>query len=61
MGEWIEWNGGECPVDPETVVEVKFRGPAVGMEPDRDLAEATCFYWLHDNDCSDIIAYRVQP
>lgn len=23
--DWIEWNGGECPVPPETVVDVVLR------------------------------------
>ena len=22
---WVEWNGGECPVDPETRVRVRYR------------------------------------
>lgn len=54
MGEWIKWEGGECPVSDDTVVDVKFRE---GGDPDR--ACAGTYYWPHDNDSSDIVAYRV--
>lgn len=46
VGEWIGWNGGECPVHPKTIVEVvrwhtrvKERGDAINWD--------------------DVIAYRV--
>lgn len=50
---WIEWNGGDCPVGGD--VCVKFRSGAIqgaGMSAHR-------FYWKHDGDISDIIAYRL--
>lgn len=25
-GEWIEWSGGECPVPPNTIVDIMVRG-----------------------------------
>lgn len=67
-GEWIEWGGGECPVEPETRVDVRFRGSIAGIDMVRNEAAN---YWLwghgtargaaaHPGD--DIIAYRVvQP
>lgn len=26
MADWIEWHGGDCPVDPETRVQIEFCG-----------------------------------
>ena len=48
------WNGGECPVHPETEVEVWFRGYTCGKDE-------TAFFWSwqHDNDDGDVIAFRV--
>lgn len=63
-GDWIEWNGGECPVAPQTLVEVRFRDAAMDhpnswrasfwsdSDPSKDC-------WLHDNNRADIIAYRI--
>lgn len=59
---WIEWGGGECPVDGDALVEVKYRNGTV--KP----AEPARFYiWTNGyGSCSttgaDIIAYRLhQP
>ena len=49
---WIKWNGGECPVPPETVVEVRLRGGTVGG------AHAGDYYWLNIGDDADIVEYR---
>ena len=52
-GPWIEWHGGECPVPPDTRVEVKLRGGFSELAyPADDL------YWSHDGDSSDIVEYR---
>ena len=53
---WIEWNGGECPVDSKTKVEVGLRvGQVFECWPEQ--AE-----WLHHSDPADIVKYRVaQP
>lgn len=53
-GPHIDWNGGECPVPPETKVEVEFRGGAVRE------ARAGDYYWSHydDDDDGDIVSYR---
>lgn len=53
MSEWIEWEGGECPVPGDTLVEVRTRTGRVG----RDAAKA--FWWDHWDETSDIVAYRV--
>ncbi len=51
-GPWIKWHGGECPVPPDTLGEVKFRygGVVEGIAAD--------LYWPHVSDNSDIREYR---
>ncbi len=56
MSEWIDWKGGECPVDPCGSVEVKFRGdPEIHNEP----VEAGRYYWGWHGHNGDIVTYRV--
>ncbi len=50
---WIEWNGGNCPVDYKTTVEVKLQDG----EHDTDLAGV--YSWEHYHSNGDIVAYRV--
>ena len=52
-GPWIEWHGGDCPVPPDTMVEVKLRSGKV-LGPDH----AFNYYWHHDDDGGDIVEYR---
>ena len=53
---WIEWHGGECPVDSDAIVEVRYRKPnPYQYNNDR----AGDFAWAHDGIDGDIIAYRV--
>jgi hypothetical protein len=52
-GLWIGWNGGECPVDGDTTVEVCCRD-YTGVD------EAGGYEWGHDPLCDPIIAYRVK-
>lgn len=54
---WTEWHGGECPVDSDAIVEVKYRSPKpYQFNNDR----AGDFTWSHDGFDGDIIAYRQQ-
>lgn len=54
---WIQWAGGECPVDGDAIVEVKYRKPnPYQFNNDR----AGDFTWSHDGFDGDIIAYRLQ-
>lgn len=57
-GGWIEWHGGECPVNGDTVVEVLFE---IGETKKSEYP--TIFNWTgHYKNKSPIIAYRiVQP
>ena len=56
--EWIEWNGGECPVPGDTLVDLKFADKGSCA-----VVSAGQFDWGHcDNPYFNIIAYRiVQP
>lgn len=53
---WINWAGGECPVDSDAIVEVRYRRPSpYQFNNDR----AGDFTWSHDGFGGDIIAYRL--
>lgn len=54
---WIQWAGGECPVDSDAIVEVKYRKP-IPHQFNND--RAGDFTWSHDGLDCDIIAYRLQ-
>ncbi len=56
---WIEWGGGEQPVDDHELVEVRFRNGSV-----EKVEIAGCYEWNHgyydlSTTSVDIIAYRV--
>lgn len=57
---WIEWKGGECPVDPEMRVDMRMRNLSV-----RTAVRATDSSWHHpwngreSDRAYDIVAYRL--
>jgi hypothetical protein len=51
---WITWTGGECPVAPETVVEVRLRDRTGGRAGSPETLR-----WSHKGWAGDIVAYRV--
>ena len=51
---WIEWGGGECPVDESIDVDIRFED---GSE--KICVPADAFIWQHDDDITTIIAYRL--
>ena len=53
MSDWIEWVGGECPVDGDTIVEVKLKDGRVGVD------EAGKLAWSLTNTPRDIFKYRI--
>lgn len=60
MTEPQQWSGGECPVRPDTLVEVMFRGVSSFEPPCR----AAWLRWTHKKTRTfpgngDIIAYRI--
>jgi hypothetical protein len=56
--DWIEWGGGECPVEPEAPVVPSYRGPE-GDGVRITCARAGRLAWYHTGEDDDIIAYRV--
>lgn len=63
---WIKWDGGECPVEPDTLVAVILRGGTVCGDKfpltalhwdDCDSDEPSS--WLHAGAADDIVAYKV--
>lgn len=53
---WIKWAGGDCPVDSDAIVEVKYRNP---NNYQFNNGRAGDFYWSHVGFRCDIIAYRL--
>lgn len=65
---WIEWNGGECPVEKGTLVDVRYRNSEKFPDKFGTIAleaggyGATDRHWNRDGYPNDIIAYRLhQP
>ena len=52
-GGFTKWNGGDCPIDGNTVVQVLFRSGKFGIP-----ARAGSYAWKHIGSISDIVAYR---
>ena len=51
--EWIEWSGGQCPVDPAKRLIVQSRNGSVSCM-------SACYIdWTHQGHPSDIVRYRV--
>lgn len=63
---WIEWGGGECPVEEGALVDVKYRDGVIKKGLRALIANsgrsASRLFWVKDNIPTDIIAYRLhQP
>lgn len=58
-GPWAMWSGGDCPVDPELPVQLRYRGPEDSAKGVRiTAAPAGRLDWSHDGSDDDITAYR---
>jgi hypothetical protein len=59
--KWIDWHGGECPVEIGALVHVKHRdgeifyGAMAGCYDEDGASHARC--WLHDGSDGDIVQY----
>ena len=51
---WIEWGGGECPVDLHSMLDVKYLGGGINKN-----VKAGGQMWSHARHFGDIIAYRL--
>lgn len=49
---WIEWSGGECPVEPDTPVEYET------LDGLRSVCTSGSLDWHHLDDLTDIVRYR---
>lgn len=60
---WIEWGGGECPVEEGALVDVKYRDGVIKKGLRALIANsgrsASRLFWVKDNIPTDIIAYRL--
>ena len=56
---WIPWSGGECPVSPAMLVEVKLRSGQAWLN--KNAEEGSFWGWRHGPKKSpdDIIAYHI--
>jgi len=56
MTDWIEWNGGECPIKSDkTRVDYKMLKSGV----DNFWGKSLRWNWQYGGTCGDIIAYRI--
>jgi len=51
---FIDWQGGKCPVDPDTIVQVRLSG-----KDGYFIRRAGDLRWCHTNFSGDIVAYHV--
>lgn len=58
---WIEWKGGECPVDPSSKIDTKHRGcESGGISLAGHWTGGKYDYWKHEGKPkTNIIAYRI--
>lgn len=58
---WRPWPGGECPVDPDVLVEVKFRNGKAWLDNGAESAGSWEWRWYNDKfyESDDIVAYRI--
>ncbi len=57
MSKWIKWEGGECPVEKGTLVDVKYRDGGINEH-----VKAMGYWdndWHNDGEPGDITAYRL--
>jgi hypothetical protein len=51
---WYKWSGGECPVDPQTIVEIRVRtGHTCEIKADN-------VSWQHFGNDPDVIEYKLK-
>lgn len=60
MNDWIEWNGGECPVAGEVRTDIRFRiAPGEEEGCTERNRQASYYRWDHNGGYGDIVAYRL--
>lgn len=61
---WIEWNGGRCPVEQGTLVDVQYRDGKIlcripANKPHPGMRDAQVAFWRNEARENDIVAYRL--
>lgn len=61
---WIEWNGGRCPVEQATLVDVQYRDGEIlcripANKPYPGMRDAQASFWRNEARENDIVAYRL--
>lgn len=59
--DWIIWNGGDCPVSPDTKVQMQYRDWTRDEAENCSTKNAGEWNWNWGSDHYDIIAYRIIP
>ena len=59
--DWIIWNGGDCPVSPDTKMQPQFRYQSRIYAEENEETRAGSLMWKHIRSDFDIIAYRIIP
>lgn len=63
-GRWIRWDGGECPVERGTLLNVRYRDGRINYNVRADMLErelqrdASKSFWSHDGMTADIVAFQ---
>jgi len=60
---WIEWGGGECPVENGTRIDTKYRNGSTeqNVPTGEPGTRTSCDFWVHEDYENDIVAYRLTP
>ncbi len=58
--DWIIWNGGECPVSPDTIVQAQWADEDRFEAEESEERPANAVRWAW-NSKNNIIAYRIIP
>lgn len=56
ISQWIKWEGGECPVNSNNIISIKYRNKVVV----RRLLDDGWLDWTHNGDIYDIVEYMVE-
>lgn len=59
---WTDWNGGDCPIGPDEVFQVKFRDSGMGrirIPGHNDYIKPKMFSWKNNGLGIDVCSYRI--
>lgn len=53
------WKGGQCPVEPDTLVRIQIRCRTPDSVRDQTPTPARHWSWKHRNEAGDVVGYEV--